>query len=164
MSLSQVLYVILALGMSALLVVGVVLMIRAKAEHGRAATLGLFGCVVLLLGEVYSIVRIFTISSLVGALGADAFGPVVFVIDLIGMLFNAVGLGLLIFAVIARRTPVQQPQAQGWQQPQQPYGGWQQQQPQAPAEWQPQSPPQPSPSPQPGWQDPNQPGWQNPQG
>ncbi|MEU7859976.1 hypothetical protein [Nonomuraea sp. NPDC049141] len=164
MALSSVLYVILALGMMALLVVGVVLMVKAKAEHGRAATLGLFGCVVLLLGEVYSIVRIFAIPSLVGALGADAFGPVVFVIDLIGMLFTAAGVGLLIWAVVARRTPAQQPQAPGWQQAQQQYGGWQQPQPQAPAEWQPQSPPQPSPAPQPGWQDPERPGWQNPQG
>jgi hypothetical protein len=163
MTFSNVLYAILGLGMIALLLVGVVLMVKAKAEHGRAATLGMSGCIVLLLGEVYSIVRIFSLPSLYEAVGVDAIGPVLFVIDTIGLLFTAVGIGLLIWAVVARRTPAQQPQAPNWQQPQQQYG-WQQPQPQAPPEWQPQSPPQPPPAQQPGWQDPDRPGWQNPQG
>ncbi|WP_433516803.1 hypothetical protein ACQP2T_15330 [Nonomuraea sp. CA-143628] len=165
--LSQVLYTILALLMSGLLVVGVVLTAKAKAEHGRAATLGMFGCFVLLFDQLYGIVRIWTLSSLISAVGVDAVNIVLFVIDAIGMLITAVGVGLLIWAVVARRTPAQsqgwqqgQPQ-HGWQQPQQPE--WQRQS-QAPPEWQPQSPPQPSPSPQPGWQDPERPGWQNPQG
>ncbi|HUR05288.1 MAG TPA: hypothetical protein VM347_22270 [Nonomuraea sp.] len=166
-SLSNVLYAILSLGMIALLIVGVVLMAKAKAEHGRAAGLGMFGCIVLLLGEVYSLVRIFTLSSLIEAVGVTSIEPVLFVINMIGALFTIVGVGLLIWAVVARRTPAQQPQAPNWQQPQQQYG-WQQPQPQAPPEWQPQSPPQPSPppppSPQPGRQDPERPGWQNPQG
>lgn len=163
MSFSNVLYVILSLGMMALLVVGVFLMIRGKAEHGRAASLGMFGCIVLLFGEVYGLVRTFTLPSLIEAVGVTNATPLVFVIGLIGMIFTFVGVGLLIWAVVARRTPAQQPQAPSWQQPQQPYG-WQQPQPQAPSEWQPQSPPQPPPAPQPGWQDPERPGWQNPQG
>ncbi|MEU4234699.1 hypothetical protein AB0F17_61380 [Nonomuraea sp. NPDC026600] len=163
MTFSNVPYVILALGMIALLLVGVVLMTKAKAEHGRAATLGMAGCIVLLLGEVYDIVRIFTLESVIEAVGVSNITAVYLVTALIGMLFTAVGVGLLIWAVIARRTPAQQPQAPNWQQPQQQYGR-QQPQPQAPPEWQPQSPPQPSPSPQPGWQDPERPGWQNPQG
>ncbi|MEU7833307.1 hypothetical protein [Nonomuraea sp. NPDC049129] len=168
--LSQVLYTILALLMSGLLIVGVVLTAKAKAEHGRAATLGMFGCFVLLFGELYSIVRIFTLDSLARAIGSDSFPIVLFVIDAIGTLITAVGVGLLIWAVVARRTPAQPQQTPGWQQPQQPQG-WQQpqqsewqRQSQSPPEWQPQSPPQPPSAPQPGWQNPERPGWQNPQG
>ena len=120
----------------------------------------------LLIHEVYTIVRIFTLSSVIRAVGYDSLTLVPFVIDTIGTLFTAAGVGLLIWAVVARRTPRQQP---AWQQPQPQYG-WQQQpqqpqqpQPQQPG-WQPQSPPQPPPGQQPGRQDPERPGWQNPQG
>lgn len=166
MTLATLLFLILRLLMSSLLIVGVVLTAKAKAEHGRAATLGMFGCLVLLFCELLSIVRVMLQESLLRAVGIHSFNMVLVAIETISTLITAVGVGLLIWAVVARRTPAQPQQPQGWQQPQQPQPQqpeWQRQS-QAPPEWQPQSPPQPPPSQQPGWQDPERPGWQNPQG
>ncbi|MEV0348963.1 hypothetical protein AB0H88_24575 [Nonomuraea sp. NPDC050680] len=168
MSLANVLYIILRLLMSSLLIVGVVLTAKAKAEHGRAATLGMFGCLLLLFGELLSIVRLMSQGSLMRAVGINAFSMVLVAIETIATLITAVGVGLLIWAVVARRAPAQLRQTPGWPQPPQPHGWQQPQQPQQPQpqqpEWQPQSPPQPPPSRQPGWQDPERPGWQSPQG
>ncbi|MEU7746198.1 hypothetical protein [Nonomuraea sp. NPDC049158] len=141
MSLANLIYLILRLLMGSLLIVGVVLTAKAKAEHGRAATLGMFGCIALLFPELISIVRLFSLDSLIRAVGVNSFNIVLAAIETISTLITAVGVGLLIWAVVARRTPAQPP-----------------------PEWQPQSPPQPPPSQQPGWQDPERPGWQNPQG
>jgi hypothetical protein len=167
---------VFALLMIILLIVGIVLMIRARAEHGRAAMLGLYGCIVFLISVVFDVARSLTFPYLVEAVGIRSIGGVVLVEALISLVLTGGGVGLLIWAVVARRTPAQPPQTPGWPQPPQPHG-WQQpqQQPQPqqpewqrqsqpPPEWQPQSPPQPPAGPQPGWQDPERPGWQNPQG
>jgi hypothetical protein len=161
-----------------LLIVGIVLMIRARGEHGRAAMLGVYGCIALLIGVVFDVARGFTLPYLIDAVGIRSIGVVLLVEGLVSFILTGGGVGLLIWAVIARRTPAQPQQTPGWQQPQQPQGWQQPQQPQQPQpqqpewqrqsqpppEWQPQSPPQPPPSQQPGWQDPERPGWQNPQG
>ncbi|MFG1963239.1 hypothetical protein [Nonomuraea sp. NPDC049028] len=153
-----------------LLIVGIVLMIRARAEHGRAAMLGMYGCIALLIGVVFDVARGLTLPYLIDAFAMRSIGVVVLVEGLVSLILNGGGVGLLIWAVVARRTPAQPQQTPGWQQPQQPQG-WQQpqqsewqRQSQSPPEWQPQSPPQPPSAPQPGWQDPERPGWQNPQG
>ncbi|MEU8141301.1 hypothetical protein [Nonomuraea sp. NPDC048901] len=170
MSFANLLYYILRLLMISLLVVGVVLTAKAKAERGRAATLGMFGCFVLLFGELFSIVRVASAESLIRAVGINSYNMVVVAIETIATLITAVGVGLLIWAAVARRAPAQPQQTPGWPQPPQPHGWPQPQQPewqrqsQSPPEWQPQSPPQPPSAPQPGWQDPERPGWQNPQG
>ncbi|WP_219472191.1 hypothetical protein [Nonomuraea rhizosphaerae] len=137
-----------------LLVAGIILTARAKAEHGRAAVLGMYGCVVLLVGEVYTLVRGLWLPLFLQSFDYNVITALL--LGLVGFVFTAGGLGLLIWAVVARRSPSPLGQQHG-QQP-----GWQQQA-QAPPSWQPQSPPQPPPGQQPGWQNPDPPGWQNPQ-
>jgi hypothetical protein len=153
--------------LSVLLIVGIVLMAARRRDHGRAAVMGILGCVVLLLGVVFNVARGLLDEALAELLSiAVAFT----VSSVISMIFSLTGTALLIAAVVARRNPAQaappagqgwprQPQQPEWGQPQQPEWG-RPQQPQQP-EWQPQQPPQP------GWQPQQppfeqQPGWQNP--
>ena len=157
--------VVFGLLMAILLIVGIVLMIRAKGEHGRAAMLGMYGCIVLLIGVVFDVARGLTLSYLIDVAGIRSFGVVVLVESVISTVLNGAGLGLLIWAVLARRTPAQPQQTPGWPQPPQPHGWQQAQQPQQPQpqqpewqrqsqpppEWQPQSPPQPPPEPAAGF-------------
>jgi hypothetical protein len=150
-----------------LLIAGAVLTARARRQHGRAAMLGMYGCIVLLVGEVYTLVRGLALPMYIDAFGYNVVTALL--MGLIGFVLTGAGLGLLIGAVITRRPQTAaQPQNAGWQQ-EQPYQPpqqqpeWQQQS-QPPPGWQPQSPPQPPPSQQPGWQNPEPPNWQNPQG
>ncbi|MEV4167009.1 hypothetical protein [Nonomuraea dietziae] len=120
-----------------LLIVGIALTARARAEHGRGATLGLVGCVVLLVAAILQGAYQVMIPSLVESGGFEVITMMSMITGLLFTVLNVVGTGLLIFGVVARRggpQPQQQAQGQGqgqgWQQPygQQPYG----QQPQYP--------------------------------
>ncbi|MEU4327379.1 hypothetical protein [Nonomuraea dietziae] len=131
-----------------LLVVGIALTARARAEHGRGATLGLVGCVVLLVAAILQGGYQVMIPSLVESGGFEVITMMSMITGLLFTVLNVVGTGLLIFGVVARRggpQPQQQAQGQGqgWQQPygQQPYG----QQPQYPQQQQPHHPQQPPP-------------------
>jgi membrane-bound ClpP family serine protease len=131
--------------MSALLIVGMILMGVNRGHLGSSATLGIVGCVLLLLGGLFS----FLLPLIVDSMDLS-FSDVALVWSLISLIFHGGGTGLLIWAVVAKRN--QPPYAQP-QQPQGP-GGWQQQQPQGPGGWQQQQPQGPG-----GWQQPQQP-WQ----
>ncbi|MEU4545099.1 hypothetical protein [Nonomuraea dietziae] len=128
-----------------LLVVGIALTARARAEHGRGATLGLVGCVVLLVAAILQGTYQALIPSLVESGGFEIITMMSMITGLLFTVLNVVGIGLLIFGVVARRggpQPQQQGQGQGWQQPygQQPYPP----QPQYPQQ-QPHHPQQPPP-------------------
>lgn len=143
-SLSTVLNVLSMVVMLVLLIGGAVLMAVRRREHGRASMIGLAGCVVLLLGVVINGVFIFMAPSLVDSFGPGGYEPFFVVFNLVTLVVQVVGTGLLIFAVIARRNPAA-PAPQG---PWQPQTEWQQQPP-----YQQQQPYQQ----QPGWQTPPQP-------
>ncbi|MGN9846005.1 hypothetical protein ACTMTI_48595 [Nonomuraea sp. H19] len=103
-----------------LLVVGIVLMAARRRDHGRAAVIGALGCVVLLLGTVFSVIQGLLLELLIPLLNlglAHTFTSV------ISFGFNLIGTGMLIFAVVARRDPRQPapPQGPGWQHPQPPF-------------------------------------------
>ncbi|MEU0568662.1 hypothetical protein ABZ297_25235 [Nonomuraea sp. NPDC005983] len=182
---------IFVLVQGSVLVTGIVLTIGKRRQHGRAAMLGLAGCLVLLLEIVFNVVRSLTFPSLVDSMGIKSANTIVVVETAVSSLLSGVGIGLLIMAVVARRSSPQQPAAPGWQQPppawpqypqqgeqgRPPAPGWQpsqqgeQGQPPAPG-WQPSQPvEQGQPSPH-GWQPPQQGeqgrpsphGWQPPQG
>ncbi|MEV1177585.1 hypothetical protein [Nonomuraea sp. NPDC049784] len=137
---STITSIISVLVMGILLLAGVVVTARARRDHGSAAMIGMAGCILLLLGVVFNILRSWVLIPMM----ADSLGmkiDTVFAVTTpISMIFDAVGTGLLIWAVVARRKPHQPAQPpQGSQGP-----GWQQ----PPASWQQQ---------QPGWQTPQQP-------
>ncbi|WP_336216487.1 hypothetical protein [Nonomuraea sp. LPB2021202275-12-8] len=118
-----------------LLFVGVVVSGMARRQHGRAATIGMAGFLLLLLEAILRLVQVLTFELVIESVGPALMDTVFMLESLLGFLFTAIGVGLLIWAVVARRTPPpppQPPQPQGWQQP-----GWQQ-----------------PPGPQPGWQQP----------
>ncbi|MEU6719239.1 hypothetical protein ABZ897_47910 [Nonomuraea sp. NPDC046802] len=147
--------------MGILLLTGVVVTAMGRRNHGSAATIGMMGCIALLLGVVFDLLRNLLFETLVETLGIS---PSLFFMigTVITLLLDVTGTGLLIWAVVARRKPPAPagPQGPGWQQPsdwQQP--GWQGQRPG------PQPGPHPGPQPgrQPGWPPPQQqPGWQTP--
>ncbi|MER6948862.1 hypothetical protein ABT294_33065 [Nonomuraea sp. NPDC000554] len=146
---------IIVLVQGSVLVTGIVLTVAKRRQQGRGAMLGLAGCLVLLLEVVFGVVRSLTFSSLVDSMGISSANTIILVETAVSSLLSAVGIGLLIMAVVARRPPLQQPAAPGWQQ--QP--AWQQY-PQQAEQGQPSAP---------GWQPPQQgepptPGWQPPQG
>jgi cytochrome c-type biogenesis protein CcmH/NrfF len=94
------------------LIVGVVLTAMARRNHGRAALMGMFGCIVLLLGVIASVVQSLFLPSLARDLGDMM--AVIMIFSVIHVLLWLVGFGLLLAGVVMRR-PVQP------QQPQQPY-------------------------------------------
>ncbi|MFE3453776.1 hypothetical protein ACFXJ8_33100 [Nonomuraea sp. NPDC059194] len=110
-----------------LLIVGVVLTARARAEHGRGATFGLVGCVVLLVGAILQAGWQIMMPSIIESSGLAVFSVVYVISGFVFVVVNTLGMGLLIGGVIARRTP---PQAQHYPQPPQ---GWQQ--PPPPGQW-----------------------------
>ncbi|MFI7440539.1 hypothetical protein [Nonomuraea indica] len=124
--------VLLSLTVAAVLIVGVVLMMRGRGEHGRAAVLGLWGCVVLLAGIVLGVVRGYALPFLADALGMQSLSIVLVVESALQTLLTVVGTGLLIWAVIARRPPARDPRQPAWQPP-----------PPPPPYQQPRQPPQP---------------------
>lgn len=108
-----------------LLVVGIVLTARARGEHGRAATFGMIGCVVLLVGSILQGAWQVMLPSIVESGGYEILSLVNAVTGFVFLVVNLAGTGLLIGGVVARRDPPQTPQypqAQGWQQP--PSGQW----------------------------------------
>ncbi|MFG3440901.1 hypothetical protein ACGF0J_26910 [Nonomuraea sp. NPDC047897] len=138
--------VLLSLAVAVLLVVGVILMARGRREHGTAAVLGLWGCVVLLIGLILGVVRSFTLPMVADAVGSQSLTVVLLAENALQTLLTVVGTGLLIWAVIARRPPSRAPGSGPAPDPRQP--AWQP----------PQAPPPPYPYPQP----PQQPGRQHP--
>ncbi|WP_431902698.1 hypothetical protein [Nonomuraea sp. bgisy101] len=110
-----------------LLVLGIVLTARARAEHGRAATFGMVGCIVLLLGAILQGAWQVILPSIVQSGGFAIFGVVNAVVGFVFVVVDLVGTGFLIGGVVARRNPPQAPQypqaPQGWQQ-QPPPGQW----------------------------------------
>ncbi|GAA2841504.1 hypothetical protein [Nonomuraea rubra] len=161
--LANILNILNLVVMFVLLVGGAVLMGMRRGEHGRAAVAGIVGCVVLLLAVIVSAALAFLAPTLVESLGIGGYQPVFMLVNAASMILQAVGTGLLIWAVVARRNPPQQarPGQGAW--PTQPE--WQHGQP----EWQP-GPQQPGPQQpwpqQPGPQQPGPqqqpPGWQTP--
>ncbi|MFG1706065.1 hypothetical protein ACFLIM_23000 [Nonomuraea sp. M3C6] len=128
--------------MAVLLLVGIVLTAMNRRNHGRAAILGMVGCILLLLGVVYNTLFGYFAPTLIRSSGIGLTGTIA-MSNLISLIFNAGGTGLLIWAVVARRNPPQpsQPQGPGWQQPPQPEWSQQQQPFQQPPGWQ--APPRP---------------------
>ncbi|MBN6057532.1 hypothetical protein JYK22_36755, partial [Nonomuraea sp. RK-328] len=131
------------------LITGVILTLRARRDHGRAAVIGTWGCLVLLTTLVLRIAWSMLVPTLVGEGGMDTFQIVMLLFNAVDALFTMTGLGLLVWAVVARRAPsgsgvhgphapgphVPTPQAPAWQAPVPPPPGWQ-----APAPNQPHSP------------------------
>ncbi|WP_345569708.1 hypothetical protein [Nonomuraea rosea] len=135
--------------MGVLLLAGIVVMAMRRRDHGRAAILGMFGCILLLLRLIVS-----TLLAYLAPMLFEGNLEVTFAIaNIITLLLDATGTGLLIWAVVARRPQQQpaQPQGPGWQQPP---GDWQQQHPQQDWNQPPQQPPFQQP---PGWQPPPRP-------
>ncbi|GAA2405063.1 hypothetical protein GCM10010404_74010 [Nonomuraea africana] len=114
------------------LVVGIVLTARARGSHGRGATLGLVGCVVLLVAALLQGAYQAFLDSLVQSGGYRMMATLAMISGLVFMVINVAGLGLLISGVVARRNGAQQP-AQGWQQPYPPQPPYSQQPP--PGQW-----------------------------
>lgn len=138
--------VLLSLTVAVVLIVGVVLMLRGRREHGTAAVLGLWGCVVLLAGIVLGVVRSYALPFLVDAVGMRSLSAVLVVESAFQTLLTVVGTGLLIWAVVARRPPARDPRQPAWQPPppQHPYPQHPYPQPQQPAQQPPQHPGRPS--------------------
>ncbi|MEU1727892.1 hypothetical protein [Nonomuraea sp. NPDC005692] len=136
-----------------LLVVGIVLIGMNRRHVGRAATLGMSGCGLLLIGTLINLVLAILTQTLIESYGSSMLAALPFAY-LISSLFHLAGIGLLIWAVVARRAAPRQerPQGPGWQQPPQPYHQPYQQPYQQPG---PQGGPQPGP--QGGWQPPQPP-------
>jgi hypothetical protein len=87
-----------------LLIIGIVLMAMRRREHGRAAVVGISGCVVLLLGAVFNGARGFMVETVFGGLGFwMAYG----VWTVLSLGLSLVGTGLMIAAVVTRRQPRQ---------------------------------------------------------
>ncbi|MEV4394471.1 hypothetical protein [Nonomuraea sp. NPDC049607] len=138
-----------------LLVVGVVVIGMNRRHVGRAAVLGMSGCGLLLIGTLINLVLSLLTQMLIESYGSSMMAVLPFAY-LISSLFHLVGIGLLIWAVVARRNAPQQPPA-GWQQPPQQYHQpYQQPAPQPGPQAGPQAGPQPGP--QAGWQPPQPPG------
>jgi hypothetical protein len=84
-----------------MLILGIVLMAARRRDHGRAAVIGIVGCVVLLLGVVYNAVQGFLIELLDDVL--DDLGIAYTVTTVVSLFISLVGTSLLIWAVVARR-------------------------------------------------------------
>lgn len=98
--------------------VGIVLTARGRGAHGRAAVIGMLGCVALLLNGLLQILQAILLNVVIESVGLAAMGIVIMVLNLLYFLLTTTGVALLIWAVVARRAP-QQPAspAPGWQQP-----------------------------------------------
>ncbi|MEV0237339.1 hypothetical protein [Nonomuraea sp. NPDC050786] len=135
MTASTVTSVISVVVMGIVLLIGVVLTARARRDHGSAAMIGLAGCIVLLLGVLFNILRSWILIPMMADSLGMSIDAVFGITTPISMIFDAGGTGLLIWAVVARRKPQQPvqppygPQGPGWQQPPAPPANWQQPQP-----------------------------------
>lgn len=158
--LGTAIYVIVLIPEIAILGFGIAMIARAK--RGKATTLGVVGCIVLLVGALLNAAQTILMPNLAEELGYSRINVIFMVLAFVHMAIFCVGIGLLIWSA-ASRNPVHaqtswQPGGDqpGWQQPQQ-GPGWQPQQQPHPG-WQPQQPPQAQQPPQQqGWQQPQQP-------
>lgn len=94
---------LLVLVVALVLAVGIVLTLRARPQHGRAAVLGTWGCVVLLIGLVANVVTSYLLPTFAAEGGAGSFMLFALVQSGLNTLFTATGTALLVWAVIARR-------------------------------------------------------------
>ncbi|NRQ32997.1 hypothetical protein HII36_14270 [Nonomuraea sp. NN258] len=134
-SLFPMINMIFAISMIVILLLGVIVTAMGRRTHGRGATLGMLGCIVLLLGVGIGVVLNLMANEVVRAL--DDLRSFVLIQNLVTLIFQVTGTILLITGVVARRNaPEPEPQSQpaGWPQPQ-PQQGWQQPGPAA-APWQ----------------------------
>ncbi|MFI7641819.1 hypothetical protein [Nonomuraea sp. NPDC049400] len=126
-----------------LLLAGIAVTAMGRRNHGSAALIGMFGCILLLVGVAFNAFTAYVVYPSMDS----PFGATIFITNLISLVLHASGTGLLIWAVVARRKPSQPAQP-----PQGPQGpGWQQHSP----NWQEQQQ-QPFQQQQPGWQNPPQ--------
>ncbi|MEV0201996.1 hypothetical protein [Nonomuraea sp. NPDC050691] len=85
------------------LITGVILTARARREHGRAATIGMWGCVVLLLGLALRVAWSLLVPMLVADGGMDTFQVLMLLHGAVDALVTMTGLALLVWAVVVRR-------------------------------------------------------------
>lgn len=129
------------------LIAGAILAGVRRREHGRAAIIGMVGFLMLLLEIVLRNAMLLALPTLVSSYSESMAAATLF--SLVTMLLRIGGIALLIWAVIARRTPTPQPTS------------WPHPAAQHPAAQHPGRPQQG----QPGWQHPGhphqgaQPGW-----
>ncbi|MEV0385276.1 LPXTG cell wall anchor domain-containing protein [Nonomuraea sp. NPDC050643] len=155
MAFSVIINILIMIVLGFVLLGGAGLMLARRREHGRGAMLGVAGCVVLLLGVLFSGLGALWLPRIIQELGAGS-ETVIVLYNLVSVLFQATGTALLIFAVVARRNPPQQPEGQ-W--PGQPQPEWNQPPSHQPPSHQPPSHQQP-----PGWQTPPRPPFGDGQG
>ncbi|WP_157246483.1 hypothetical protein [Nonomuraea typhae] len=108
-------------------VVGAVLCGRAKRDHGKAATLGMIGCLLLVLSVLVRTPTIFAIDFQRDlGLSAASLGVIFAVVGLLETILLLAGFALLVAGVVARRGPRPQPpappQGYGYGQPAPPQG------------------------------------------
>lgn len=104
------------------LAVGAVVTGMARRDHGKGATLGLIGCLVLLFNTLIQVGQSLFITRMFDAFGHRIFELILTLLNLLTTLLFITGLGLLVMGVVARRTPRPQPQPQPWQSGQPAYG------------------------------------------
>ncbi|WP_433355979.1 hypothetical protein ACQP25_18525 [Microtetraspora malaysiensis] len=118
--LSDVFSVVFFLPVLVILVVGVVLTGRARREHGRAAVLGMVGCLVLLANFIMEALSVFALPYVISSWGIGGVQIFSFVTAVLTAILPTTGIGLLIWGVTASRPrpaqfphPQQQPPYQG---------------------------------------------------
>jgi hypothetical protein len=94
-------------------VIGIVVTAMARRTHGRAAIIGMMGCVALLLSALGQVAQLMLLSSFTLR---DRF-TFISLMSLLMTVLSITGISLLIWAVVARR-PAVQPRQPAWQQPQ----------------------------------------------
>ncbi len=94
-------------------VIGIVVTAMARRTHGRAAIIGMLGCVALLLSALAQVGQAILLASMSPRDGYT----VIAVMSLLMTVLSLTGISLLIWGVVARR-PAAQPQPPAWQ----PYG------------------------------------------
>ncbi|GAA3103175.1 hypothetical protein GCM10020001_020410 [Nonomuraea salmonea] len=90
---------------------GIVMMAMRRKDHGRGAGLGIAGCVALLIGAVVLTAIQFSVTTLVTEMGRTAYEIILPLGNLLVIMLQVTGTALLVFGVVARRTP--QPAATG---------------------------------------------------
>src|SRR5690606_15145693 len=97
---------------------GIVITAMGRRNHGRAAVIGLLGCVALLIDGLLRLGQVFLLPAIVSSGAYSEVAAMIGVFGLLSFVLSTTGIGLLIWAVVARRAP-QQPAspAPGWQQP-----------------------------------------------
>ncbi|PZG11274.1 hypothetical protein, partial [Nonomuraea aridisoli] len=94
--------------LAVVLIAGAVLTGLRRRDHGRAAILGMAGCVTLLLEVVLGVVIQLMVPAMVTTL-REGYELAFVLINVVGVILKVTGLGLLIWAVIARRTSARTP-------------------------------------------------------